>query len=174
MIDALEHSVRRQGRPFFGICVGMQLMAERGREYRVTPGLGWIAGEVDRGRDQADAGDRPDVERPLGQPVEGGEQQGREGVTGERDEDDGASVLAGAGRQGEAHEGERRPDRQEEDARGRHHRPPALLRRDVVRDVEPAQAPGERPRDGGPPQGHRYHGDTIALVPAERQGASAG
>ena len=48
MIDALEHSVRRQGRPFFGICVGMQLMAERGREYRVTPGLGWIAGEVDR------------------------------------------------------------------------------------------------------------------------------
>jgi glutamine amidotransferase len=48
MIDALEHSVRRQGRPFFGICVGMQLMAERGREYQVTPGLGWIAGEVDR------------------------------------------------------------------------------------------------------------------------------
>jgi glutamine amidotransferase len=48
MIDALEESVRRQGRPFFGICVGMQLMAERGREYQVTPGLGWIAGEVDR------------------------------------------------------------------------------------------------------------------------------
>jgi glutamine amidotransferase len=40
--------VRRNGRPFFGICVGMQLMAERGREYEVTPGLGWIAGEVDR------------------------------------------------------------------------------------------------------------------------------
>ncbi|HKA76792.1 MAG TPA: imidazole glycerol phosphate synthase subunit HisH [Pseudolabrys sp.] len=48
MIDALEQSVRKNGRPFFGICVGMQLMAERGREYRVTPGLGWIAGEVDR------------------------------------------------------------------------------------------------------------------------------
>jgi glutamine amidotransferase len=48
MIDALEESVRKQGRPFFGICVGMQLMAERGREYQVTPGLGWIAGEVDR------------------------------------------------------------------------------------------------------------------------------
>lgn len=48
MIDALESSVRKQGRPFFGICVGMQLMAERGREYVVTPGLGWIAGEVDR------------------------------------------------------------------------------------------------------------------------------
>ena len=48
MIDALEQTVRRRGRPFFGICVGMQLMAERGREYQVTPGLGWIAGEVDR------------------------------------------------------------------------------------------------------------------------------
>ncbi|HEY1310622.1 MAG TPA: imidazole glycerol phosphate synthase subunit HisH [Pseudolabrys sp.] len=48
MIDALETAVRKQGRPFFGICVGMQLMAERGREYQVTPGLGWIAGEVDR------------------------------------------------------------------------------------------------------------------------------
>jgi len=48
MIDALNENVRGQGRPFFGICVGMQLMAERGREYQVTPGLGWIAGEVDR------------------------------------------------------------------------------------------------------------------------------
>jgi glutamine amidotransferase len=48
MVDALEDTVRRQGRPFLGICVGMQLMAERGREYEVTPGLGWIAGEVDR------------------------------------------------------------------------------------------------------------------------------
>jgi len=48
MIDALEQTVRKKGKPFFGICVGMQLMAERGREYQVTPGLGWIAGEVDR------------------------------------------------------------------------------------------------------------------------------
>jgi imidazole glycerol-phosphate synthase subunit HisH len=48
MVDALEHSVRKNGKPFFGICVGMQLMAERGREYKVTPGLEWIAGEVDR------------------------------------------------------------------------------------------------------------------------------
>jgi imidazole glycerol-phosphate synthase subunit HisH len=48
MIDALETAVCKQGKPFFGICVGMQLMAERGREYQVTPGLGWIAGEVDR------------------------------------------------------------------------------------------------------------------------------
>ena len=48
MVDALEEAVRRKGRPFFGICVGMQLLAERGREYEVTEGLGWIAGEVDR------------------------------------------------------------------------------------------------------------------------------
>jgi len=48
MVDALNETVRKRGRPFFGICVGMQLMAERGREYHVTPGLGWIAGEVDR------------------------------------------------------------------------------------------------------------------------------
>jgi len=48
MVQALNTRVRRQGRPFLGICVGMQLMAERGREYEVTPGLSWIAGEVDR------------------------------------------------------------------------------------------------------------------------------
>ena len=34
------------GKPFFGICVGMQLMAERGHEKEVIEGLGWIAGEV--------------------------------------------------------------------------------------------------------------------------------
>jgi glutamine amidotransferase len=48
MVAALEEAVRRKGRPFFGICVGMQLLAERGREYEITDGLGWIAGEVDR------------------------------------------------------------------------------------------------------------------------------
>ena len=48
MVEAREQSVRKNGRPFFGICVGMQLMAEHGREYQVTPGLGWISGEVDR------------------------------------------------------------------------------------------------------------------------------
>jgi len=48
MIEALEATVRCKGRPFLGICVGMQLMAERGREYRVSEGLGWIPGEVDR------------------------------------------------------------------------------------------------------------------------------
>jgi glutamine amidotransferase len=48
MVEALTETVRRQGRPFLGICVGMQLLAERGREYEVTDGLGWIAGEVCR------------------------------------------------------------------------------------------------------------------------------
>jgi glutamine amidotransferase len=48
MVEALNENVLQRGAPFFGICVGMQLMAERGREYQVTPGLGWIAGEVDR------------------------------------------------------------------------------------------------------------------------------
>ncbi len=48
MVQALNDSVRRRGRPFLGICVGMQLMAERGREYEVTEGLGWIPGEVER------------------------------------------------------------------------------------------------------------------------------
>jgi glutamine amidotransferase len=48
MVDALHEAVRRQGKPFLGICVGMQLMAERGREYEVTEGLGWIPGEVCR------------------------------------------------------------------------------------------------------------------------------
>jgi imidazole glycerol-phosphate synthase subunit HisH len=48
MVEALNQAVRRNGHPFIGICVGMQLLAERGREYEVTEGLGWIAGEVDR------------------------------------------------------------------------------------------------------------------------------
>ncbi len=46
MVEALEESVRRKGRPFLGICVGMQLLASRGLEYVVTPGLGWIPGDV--------------------------------------------------------------------------------------------------------------------------------
>ncbi|NVO14357.1 MAG: imidazole glycerol phosphate synthase subunit HisH [Rhodoplanes sp.] len=48
MVEALDETVRGKGRPFLGICVGMQLMAERGREYEVVDGLGWVAGEVDR------------------------------------------------------------------------------------------------------------------------------
>ncbi len=48
MVTALNETVRGKGRPFLGICVGMQLMAQRGREYQVTEGLGWIRGEVDK------------------------------------------------------------------------------------------------------------------------------
>jgi imidazole glycerol-phosphate synthase subunit HisH len=48
MVEALDETVLRKGRPFLGICVGMQLMAERGLEYEVTQGLGWIKGEVDK------------------------------------------------------------------------------------------------------------------------------
>ncbi len=46
MIEALEEAVRGKGRPFLGICVGLQLMATRGLEHGVTPGLGWVEGEV--------------------------------------------------------------------------------------------------------------------------------
>jgi glutamine amidotransferase len=46
MIEALEEAVQEAGKPFLGICVGLQLMAERGLEHGLTPGLGWIGGEV--------------------------------------------------------------------------------------------------------------------------------
>jgi glutamine amidotransferase len=46
MVEALEEAVIRGGTPFFGICVGMQLMSERGLEKETTRGLGWIAGDV--------------------------------------------------------------------------------------------------------------------------------
>jgi len=48
MVAATTEAVRERGRPFFGICVGMQLLAERGLENKVTEGLGWMRGEVDR------------------------------------------------------------------------------------------------------------------------------
>jgi len=43
---ALVEAVMARGRPFLGICIGMQLMAEHGREFETVEGLGWIAGEV--------------------------------------------------------------------------------------------------------------------------------
>ncbi|HEY4171487.1 MAG TPA: imidazole glycerol phosphate synthase subunit HisH [Rhodopila sp.] len=45
MRDAIE-TATSHGTPFLGICVGMQLMAERGLEHTVTPGFGWIKGDV--------------------------------------------------------------------------------------------------------------------------------
>ena len=46
MVDALEQRVLRDGVPFLGVCVGMQLLATRGLEHGETRGLGWISGEV--------------------------------------------------------------------------------------------------------------------------------
>ena len=43
---ALREAVIARARPFLGICVGMQLMADRGREFETVEGLGWIDGEV--------------------------------------------------------------------------------------------------------------------------------
>jgi glutamine amidotransferase len=46
MVEALREAVIGRGAPFLGICVGCQLMAERGLEKETSEGLGWIAGDV--------------------------------------------------------------------------------------------------------------------------------
>lgn len=46
MVAAIEEVVTDRGRPFLGICVGMQLMSSRGLEKTITNGFGWIAGDV--------------------------------------------------------------------------------------------------------------------------------
>jgi len=48
VIEAITEAVRERGMPFLGICVGLQLLAERGLEFGETPGLGWIEGDVRR------------------------------------------------------------------------------------------------------------------------------
>ena len=48
MIEAMTEAVRNKARPFFGICVGMQLMATRGKEHVTTDGFNWIAGDVEK------------------------------------------------------------------------------------------------------------------------------
>ena len=48
MIEAMTEAVRSKARPFFGICVGMQLMATRGKEHVTTDGFNWIAGDVEK------------------------------------------------------------------------------------------------------------------------------
>ncbi len=46
MVEAIEEVVSTKGRPFLGICVGMQLMSSRGLEKTTTQGFGWIEGDV--------------------------------------------------------------------------------------------------------------------------------
>lgn len=46
LVDALEQRVQREGAPFLGICVGMQLLADSGEEHGSHAGLGWIPGTV--------------------------------------------------------------------------------------------------------------------------------
>ncbi len=48
LFEAIEEAVRVKGRPFLGICVGMQMMATWGREYEDTAGFDWVSGEVTR------------------------------------------------------------------------------------------------------------------------------
>jgi glutamine amidotransferase len=48
MVEAMTEAVRDKARPFFGICVGMQLLATQGKEYVTTPGLDWISGDVEK------------------------------------------------------------------------------------------------------------------------------
>jgi imidazole glycerol-phosphate synthase subunit HisH len=48
VIEAMIEAVKGRGAPFLGICVGLQLLAERGLEFGETPGLGWIEGDVRR------------------------------------------------------------------------------------------------------------------------------
>ncbi len=46
LFEAIEEAVIHRARPFLGICVGMQMLASRGHEYRLTEGFGWIPGDV--------------------------------------------------------------------------------------------------------------------------------
>jgi len=46
LFEAIEEAVIGRGRPFMGICIGMQMMATRGLEYTETPGFDWIGGTV--------------------------------------------------------------------------------------------------------------------------------
>ena len=59
MAAAVEEAVRVRGRPFLGICVGMQLMADRGLEHGETAGFGWLAGDVVRLSSGTDADGHP-------------------------------------------------------------------------------------------------------------------
>jgi glutamine amidotransferase len=57
--EAMAEVVLGKGRPFLGVCVGMQLMADVGREDVETRGLGWIPGAVERIRPNPQPGKPP-------------------------------------------------------------------------------------------------------------------
>jgi len=46
LVEAMTEAVQKRGVPFLGVCVGMQLLADKSLEFGETPGLGWIGGEV--------------------------------------------------------------------------------------------------------------------------------
>ena len=48
LFEAIEEAVISGGKPFFGICIGMQMLATRGLEYEETPGFDWIGGQVEK------------------------------------------------------------------------------------------------------------------------------
>lgn len=59
LLDALQHGVLVERRPFLGICVGMQLLATQGLEFGATDGLGWVPGAV-----RAIEPSQPDIRSP--------------------------------------------------------------------------------------------------------------
>ena len=65
MVEALGEAVLEKGKPFLGICVGMQLLANEGHEGgNITPGLGWISGKVRHFADCLDEGDMGGLKIP--------------------------------------------------------------------------------------------------------------
>jgi glutamine amidotransferase len=65
MVEALGEAVLEKGKPFLGICVGMQLLANEGHEGgNTTPGLGWISGKVRHFADCLDGGDMGELKIP--------------------------------------------------------------------------------------------------------------
>lgn len=81
VVEALTEAVKGRGVPFLGVCVGMQLLATRGLEFGVTPGLGWIAGEVRRLETNDPACKIPhmgwnDLARSTGHPILGDPAEG--------------------------------------------------------------------------------------------------
>jgi glutamine amidotransferase len=65
LVEAMTEAVRTRSAPFLGVCVGMQLLADRGLEFGETTGLGWIGGEVRRlSPDNSHAPDRHHAKVP--------------------------------------------------------------------------------------------------------------